>query len=413
MKLTENRIRQLACPAGKTKNDKPKRDAIFFDDEQKGLAVRVTASGGKTYLAQYSYGGEKRRVPLGAVDAISLAKARTACAGIMGDAAHGKDPARERKEKAVAAKRKAAHNALTLDKLVSDWAALHLKGKRPRYAHEATRATRRIFGKFLDWPAAALDRKTVVRTLDRLRKAGSPIMANRAGVYIGSLYEWAVKRGTLDANPFTKLPRSSSTERDRVLTDDELRAVWAATEGGGAFNAIVRMLILTGQRREEVAGMMWGELSADLSAWTLPGARAKNGVTHVVPLSKQAQAVVSAQPRVNTSQRVFVGEDGGAFKGISRLKIGLDRASGVENWVLHDLRRTCATGLQKLGVRLEVTEACLNHVSGSRSGIVGVYQRHDWKDEKRVALQAWADRVDAIVEGRAIESASNVVALRA
>ena len=127
-----------------------------------------------------------------------------------------------------------------------------------------------------------------------------------------------------------------------------------------------------------------------------------------MPLSRQAQAIVASQPRLNTSSRVFVGEDGGAFKGISRLKIGLDHTSGVEGWVLHDLRRTCATGLQKLGVRLEVTEAVLNHVSGSRSGIVGVYQRHSWADEKRAALNAWGDRVDAMVEGR--DAGGNVVA---
>jgi Arm DNA-binding domain len=147
MKLTQRRIEGLICPAGK-------KDMLVFDDDQKGLAVRVTASGGKTYLAQYSHAGQKRRVPLGTVDAISLAQARIAARAIMGDVAKGRDPATERKEKALAAKRKKAHDALTVGKLVGDWEALHLVNKRPRYAFEAPRAIRSVFKEYLDWPAA-------------------------------------------------------------------------------------------------------------------------------------------------------------------------------------------------------------------------------------------------------------------
>jgi integrase len=154
--------------------------------------------------------------------------------------------------------------------------------------------------------------------------------------------------------------------------------------------------------------MTWDELSPDLSTWTIPGSRTKNHATHIVGLSRQAQAIVAAQPRLNDNPHVFAGLKGGAFRGFSRSKIALDKMSGVKDWTLHDLRRTCATGLQKLGVRLEVTEAVLNHVSGSRDGIVGVYQRHDWAPEKISALSAWGDRIDAMVEGR--DASENVVA---
>jgi integrase len=195
-----------------------------------------------------------------------------------------------------------------------------------------------------------------------------------------------------------------------VLTDPEWRAVWAATESEGAFNAIVRMLILTGQRREEVAAMTWGELSADLSTWTIPGSRAKNGLTHIVPLSQQAQAILEGRPRPDDNPYAFPGPARGAFKSFGSAKTALDRACGVEGWVLHDLRRTVATNLQKLAVRLEVTEAVLNHVSGSRAGIVGIYQRHEWADEKRMALNAWGEHVAAIIGDRA--AADNVTPLR-
>jgi integrase len=156
--------------------------------------------------------------------------------------------------------------------------------------------------------------------------------------------------------------------------------------------------------------MTLDEIAPDLSAWTIPASRAKTGATHVVPLSVQAQAILRAVPRLGGSDLVFPGLRG-PFSGFSKAKAALDKTSGVKNWRLHDLRRTMATGLQRLGVRLEVTEAVLNHVSGSRAGIVGVYQRHTWAEEKRAALAAWGAQVEAIVEGR--PAAENVTPLRA
>jgi integrase len=245
----------------------------------------------------------------------------------------------------------------TLGKLVDSWAALHLKSKRPRYTAESAHAIKRVFKQHLDKPGASLTRKSVIAMTDGLIKDGKPVMAARAGAYLGSLYSWAKKRGTVDDNPFIGLPRVSRPSRARVLTDDELRAVWQATAESGAFNAIVRVLILTGQRRNEVAGLPWSELTPDGKTWSLPAERAKNNTAHLVPLSVQAQAVIEAQPRLNDSPFVFTDNKGQTFRGFWRAKRLLDRACGVKGWVLHDLRRTVATGLQKLGVRLEVTEA--------------------------------------------------------
>jgi integrase len=166
------------------------------------------------------------------------------------------------------------------------------------------------------------------------------------------------------------------------------------------------MALLTGQRREEVAGMTWAELSDD--TWTIPASRTKHGATHIVPLNAPAQDLLRGLSRIN--ELVFPGLRG-LFNGWSKAKAALDTKSGVTNWRLHDLRRTMATGLQRLSIRLEVTEQVLNHVSGSRAGIVGIYQRHDFAAEKRAALEAWGTRVLAIVEGRAV--ADNVLTLRA
>jgi integrase len=152
-----------------------------------------------------------------------------------------------------------------------------------------------------------------VRALDKIIKEGSPVMAARTGTYLCACYEWAVKRGTLASNPFAKLPRPKTPSRERTLTDAEIAAVWRAAEKLGVFGAIVRALVLTGQRRDEVASMTWDELSPDLSTWTIPGSRTKNHATHIVGLSRQAQAIVAAQPRLNDNPHVFAGLKGGAF----------------------------------------------------------------------------------------------------
>ena len=214
----------------------------------------------------------------------------------------------------------------------------------------------------------------------------------------------------------------SIAKRERVLSDDEIGEVWRAAVSA-PYGTIIRLLILTGQRRGEVAGMTWGELSDDLSTWTIPGERTKNGAVHMVPLSEPARALlrgilpgdIKETKRVASDALVLPGAASTPFSGWSKAKAALDRAvadargASLAPWSVHDLRRTVATGLQRLGVRLEVTEAVLNHISGSRAGIAGVYQRHDWATEKRAALDAWAAHVLAAAEGRS--ATGNVVTL--
>lgn len=393
MKLTIRRIDELRCPPGK-------RDSMVFDDDQRGLGVRVTARGGKSYLCQYTLHGVKSRVPLGSCGAISLAAARNAAQAIMGDVAKGRDPAKDRKAAALQAK----HEVLSLDGLISQWSSRHLVHRRARYASEATRALRYAFGKRLDAPAATLTKKAVRATLNAIVEDGRKPIAWLTAAYGSALYSWALHQDLLAENPFSGLRLEPAAARDRVLTDAELVAIWNATLGSGFHNSIVRLLILTGQRREEVAGMRGSELDANLSTWTIPGARTKNHRDHIVPLSPQARAVLTEQPRFGDDHMFH-------FRSFSDAKTALDRKSGVSGWRLHDLRRTVATGLQRLGVRLEVTEAVLNHVGGSRAGIVGVYQRHEWATEKRAALNAWGDHVQAIVEAR--DAGENVLPFRA
>jgi integrase len=445
MKLTERKIEKSA--AGHVRKDR-----LVFDDAQRGLAVRVTASGGRTYLCQYTLHGHKWRVPLGACAAVTLSKAREAAAAVMGDVAKGRNPAAERKDAAAAERVRRTRNRLTLRVLIDDWNRLHLAGQRPSYAAEAVRALHYAFADHLDDAAEDLDRAAVVRALDGLTrhrrrkddggtdKLKGAAMTGRTAAYGRAAFAWAVKRGAVRANPFADLPIAKSiAKRERVLSEAEIADIWrAATDTTAPYGAIIRLLILTGQRRGEVAGMAWNEISDDLATWTLPGERTKNGEAHMVPLSALARDLLKALLSEDANEAkqiacerrasgalVMPGTVSTPFAGWSKAKRTLDKAimdarakaaatagtspAALIPWNVHDLRRTVATGLQRLGVRLEVTEAVLNHISGSRGGIAGVYQRHDWAAEKRAALDTWAAHVIAIVEGRA--SGNNVVTL--
>jgi integrase len=416
VKLTQRKIEELAVERGS-------RDRLVFDDAQRGLAVRITATGGRTYLCQYTLHGHKWRVPLGACSAVALSKAREAAAAIMGDVAKGRNPAAERKEAAAAERVRRARNRLTLRVLIDDWNRLHLVARRPSYAAEAVRALHRAFGNHLDDAAEDLDRAAVVRALDALTrrwkrkdgdagKAKGSAMTGRTAAYGRAVFAWAEKRGAVTVNPFAALPVAKSiAKRERVLSDAEIAEIWrVAGDVAAPYGTIIRLLILTGQRRGEVAGMTWDELSDDLATWTLPGERTKNGVAHTVPLSAPARDILKTMPESEIDDQrerhglVLPGAIGTPFAGWSKAKKALDNAitkarassRGEDRhkaalpipWNVHDLRRTVATSLQRLGVRLEVTEAVLNHISGSRGGIAGVYQRPDWGAEKRAALDA-------------------------
>jgi integrase len=301
MKLTERKIETLPIEHGR-------KDRLIFDDDQRGLAVRVTASGSRTYLCQYTLHGQKWRVPLGTCSALSLSNARAAAAAIMGDVAKGRNPAAERKEAAAAERVKRARDRLTLRMLIDDWNRLHLSGRRPRYATEAVRALHYSFAHHLDSAAEDLDRAAVVRALDALTRrrarknatgAGQPkgaAMTGRTAAYGRAAFAWAVKRGAVHTNPFADLPVAKGVaKRERVLADDEIGEIWrAATKAAAPFGQIIRLLILTGQRRGEVAGMNYREMSDDLSTWIMPGERTKNGVAHMVPLSAAARDLLRA-----------------------------------------------------------------------------------------------------------------------
>ena len=247
------------------------------------------------------------------------------------------------------------------------------------------------------WRGRRIDTITkhdVLVLIDSIVDRGAPTKARRVHVHAHRLFKWCVARGLVAASPMVGLERpSAEASRERVLTDTELAAVWqAATDW--PFGNIVRLLALTGARREEIGQLAWDEVQG--ATITLEGPRTKNGKAHLIPLSAPALELLQSVPRIG-EKYVFTLDGLKPVSSWGRAKARLDKRSGVTGWRIHDLRRTVATGMQKLGVGLQTVEALLGHTAGSRAGIVGVYQRHDFAAEKRAAVEQWGAHVASIL----------------
>jgi integrase len=238
-----------------------------------------------------------------------------------------------------------------------------------------------------------IDRRKVAALLGEIETNSGPFARNRARSALSSLFNWCIQEGLLETNPVVGTRKADEGgSRERVLTQDELRKLWRALDDG-PFGNIFRLLLLTGQRRNEIGALQWSEIDLARKVIVLPPARTKNSRLHELPLSAQALAILSRVPRRNSSEYLF-GVRG--FKDWDVQKAKLDARAGIAPYRLHDLRRSCATMLGELGVLPHHIEAILNHYSGHRSGVAGVYQRAKYADEMRSALQRWADHVDKI-----------------
>jgi integrase len=226
-----------------------------------------------------------------------------------------------------------------------------------------------------------IDRRKIAALLGDVETSSGPVARNRARSALSSFFAWAIAEGLLDANPVTgTLKAEEGGSRERVLSRDEIVALWRGL-GEDPFSEIVRLLLLLGQRRDEIGELQWSEI--DKKQIILPASRTKNGREHILPLSPQALAILDRQPRRNSSAYLF-GERG--FNNWSYAKAELDKRLGLAPWRLHDLRRTCATGMAELGVQPHIIEAVLNHVSGHKAGVAGIYNRARYEVEMREAL---------------------------
>ena len=390
MKLTQPTVNSLTLPAGKT-------DAIYFDDDLPGFGIRLRASGKRSFIFQYQVGAKQRRITLGAQGALTVPAARKTAGDLHARVRLGEDPAAAKRE----GQRRAADTVEGALRFYLPEKKQVLRGS----SYEAVERHLLRHAKSLHGlGVASVTRRDIAEVLARLVSTNGSIAANRTRASLQAFFGWAITRGLVEQNPAVGTHRAPESTRSRVLPLAELAYVWRAC-GDDAYGAVIKMLILTGQRRDEIGGLRWDEVRDDTIV--LPGDRTKNRRPHVVPLSAPAQAILVG--RLRTSEFVFNNLRSWAY-GKQRLDARL-AAAGVklEKWIQHDLRRSVATGTAELGIAPHIVEAVLNHVSGHKAGIAGVYNRATYEGEKRAALAMWADHVMATVEGRA----SNVVPLRA
>jgi integrase len=239
-----------------------------------------------------------------------------------------------------------------------------------------------------------IDRRKIAALLGDIETTRGPVSRNRLRSVLSSLFSWCVQEGLLETNPVVGTGKANEGgSRERVLSQDELKALWRALTDD-PFSNVVRLLLLTGQRRNEIGKLTWGEVDLARKQIVLPAERCKNGREHCVPLSAQALAIIERQPRRNSSDFVFGKRNG--FTNWDGAKQELDQRLGIAPWRIHDLRRTCATHLGELGVLPHVVEQALNHVSGAKAGVAGIYNRSKMIDAVREGLQKWADHLDHI-----------------
>jgi integrase len=395
------------------------------DGKGRGLYLVVQPSGAASWALRYRADGAARKLTLGRYPALGLAMARKRAAEALGEVAGGKDPARAK----TAARAATKAETDKVERVVELFVERYAKPKTRDWRETERMLVKEVAGRWRGKRLSEITRAQVNAALDEIVDRGAPIRANRVFAQLRKMCKWAIGRGIIERSPCDGVtPPSPENKRERVLADVEIKRVWQAAEAlDWPFGPIVKLLLLTGARRDEVAGMRWSEISLKERSWTIPKDRSKNDRAHMIPLSDAAMAILQSLPHIGDRvDFVFSTTGRTAVSGFSRMKSTIDGliaerlreeaddrgdvANAMSDWILHDLRRTLATNLQKLGVRLEVTEAVLNHVSGIRAGVVSVYQRHDWATEKRQALDVWARRLDAIVSGAA---ASNVVELKA
>ena len=408
MKLTDRTVKALKPAAARYEE---------FDDAVPGLAIRVN-SGSKSFVLLYrertpdlsggfAPGKRLRRWTLGTYPALSLASARTKAQRALSElTTKGIDPAVGKRE---------ARNAQSFGELAADYMERHAKPNKKSWKEDQRKINADVLPYWDSRLVKTLTRKDVHDLLDRVRDRGTPIMANRVQAVVSRIFKYGIDRDWLDANPATRIQRQPEHARERILTDDELTALWKVLETiathplGGTKPPIapivargLQLMLRTGQRAGEVFTMQWQDVDQASEWWTIPGTKAKNGQTHRVPLTAAARALL-ATVRPGDAQDadwVFAGSDGGSVAARAKKAIASLRAAGAIplGYNRHDFRRTVTTGMASLGIAHSTLAHVLNQQEGGPRA-TAVYNRHTYDTEKRTALEAWGRHLDALLTG--------------
>jgi integrase len=385
-KLVEGYVNKLRVPAGK-------RDVQAFDNALPGFGIRKFDSGRASYFVKFNVGKQQRRLTLGAVVPGNLAEMRRKASTILSKARLGQDVVAEKRT--ATGKRNG-----TLGMLVEKYLREREPKLRPRYFAEIKRQLERDWKPLHPQSVESIGRQVVIGVIDEIALGQGDTAADRARVALSGFYGWAIERGYCEANPTLNIsPRAETGARDRALTGAELVEVWRGS-GEDDYGYIVKLLILTGQRRREIGDLEWTEIDLSKRQIELPAQRVKNARPHLVPLGEQAMSILGGIERIDGRELVF-GRGVGGFSGWSKAKAELDeriasarKAAGNKKpmapWVLHDLRRSFVTHLNENKFALpHVIEAIVNHVSGHLAGVAGVYNKAAYMAERRAVLELW------------------------
>ena len=387
-----------------------KADYILHDEQIKGFGLRVRGDR-RTWIFQYSIGTGKakitRRIKIGDYPALPPAKARAEAEDLHAKVHTHGDPAAEKRKNRVEA-------GNTFEKLAQSY----LEFQRAELRRNSLRELRRhleVNAKPLHaLPLTQIDRDVIARRLDAVAKASGSVTSNRTRATLSAMYAWGMREGRAAENPVLHTNKRNEKSRDRVLSDAELCTIWRAL-GNDDYGDIIRLLILTAQRANEIAGLSWPEIDFERGVISLPGSRVKNGRAHEIPLARTTRAILQARLRTEDRTLLFGLREGRPYNGWHVSKIRLDRkiaeATGapLEAWVVHDIRRSVATRMADIGIAPHIIESLLNHVSGHKGGIAGIYNRALYSAEKAQALSRWDEHISALVESRP----AKVTALRA
>jgi integrase len=372
----------------------PKSDVVYWDAGCPGFGVKVTPKGRKVFIVLYRIGGagsKLRKYTIGPYGRVTLHQARVAAQKVFAAKLEGRDPAAEKRE----SKRRVVTDRV--EDLLESYIAQRLSQNRS--GGEIARLLRREAGRA--WTGNSIHeigKRDVVELISAIEQRGAPVAANKTLKSIKTFFRWCVGRAVLDQSPAEGVPLpAKEVARDRVLDDRELaQVIVAARKIGGPYGGIVEFLALTGQRREEAAGLIWEELDLAQRVWILPKSRTKNAKAHIVHLSEHAVGVLKRADRQGPLVFSLLGTK--PFQEFSRTKSLLDQLSGVSGWRLHDLRRTCVSGMARLGVAPHVADKILNHQAGTISGVAAIYQRHEFHAERRRALDLWGAHIGQLLE---------------
>jgi integrase len=380
VKLTVNSTAVLRLPSGKA-------DHIEFDDDIPGFGLRLR-QGGARWVFQYKIGTKHRRITLGRYPALKVPEARKQAEELHAKVRLGGDPAGEK-----------AENQARASETFASCLDLYLEKRRREeklrrttlgeIERHLTRNLKPLHGLRID----KVDRRNIAAELSRLSVESGPVQANRTRASLVKFLTWCAREGFIDANPAVFTNKNPEHPRDRVLTVPELAAIWNAVAAGD-FGDILKLLMLTGQRRDEIADLRWDEIDLHRALITLPSSRTKNHRRHTVSLSRTAKAILEARQR---GRALVFGRGQGGFSGWSQSKSRLDKKLTISPWIIHDLRRAVSTGLGDLGTPPHVVEAVLNHISGTKAGVAGLYNKSAYEAEKESALAIWAEHLMAAV----------------